>query len=302
MSKGVMVSQGVAVCKRCSAMRCPVLPQGHMGSVLSSDGIAWQLRGVTDVSPRKNLADWLGEQPFTLTMSSGFFGFFAHCGMLLALEERGLTPSSLTGSSAGALIGGLWAAGVPATKLAETLLALERQQFWDPAPGFGLLRGALFRHKLSELLPVKTFAECRASLRVSVFDMGSRETTVLSEGELAPAIQASCTFPLLLQPVRMNGRSYIDGGVADRPGLLGVPEGQRVFFHHLASRSPWRRTGSDALRVPERANMTSLVIEHLPRVGPFKLHHGHTALSLAHAATRRALLRPLEGAIVRVEA
>ena len=94
------------------------------------------------------LRQWLGERPFALTMSSGFFGFFAHAGLVSVLEDAGLLPARLSGSSAGALVAGIWASGVSATRIADELLALERAHFWDPAPGMGLLRGRLFEERL----------------------------------------------------------------------------------------------------------------------------------------------------------
>src|SRR5262245_43601006 len=83
------------------------------------------------------LGDWLAEAPFGLAMSSGFFAFFAHTGMLSALVARGLAPAHVAGSSAGALVAGAWAAGLPPEELARVLDRLERADFWDPAPGAG---------------------------------------------------------------------------------------------------------------------------------------------------------------------
>ncbi len=245
------------------------------------------------------LGDWLAAEPFALAMSSGFFGFFAHCGMLSALEEAGLRPARLAGSSAGALVAGTWASGLDAADLARELLALERAHFWDPWPGPGLLRGRLFRRKLESLLPTTDFTGCRAPLAVSVFDVLSGKTRVLDAGPLAPAIQASCTVPGMFHPVWIGGRPYLDGGVLDRPGLAGVPAGHRVFFHHLASRSPWRRRGSPALAVPRREGLVALVLRDLPRVDPFHLERGRAAFETARERTRRALDQPLsaEGAL-----
>ena len=53
-------------------------------------------------------------------------------------------------------------------------------------------------------------------------------TRVLAAGPLSPAIHASCAVPLLFQPVWVEGRPLLDGGIADRPGLDGVPAGERV--------------------------------------------------------------------------
>ena len=78
-----------------------------------------------------------------------------------------------------------------------------------------------------------------------------------------------------------------------------MPPG-RTLFHHLASRSPWRRPGSPSLALPRRADLVSLVVADLPRSGPFKLEHGRRALDLARAATERALDRPIVDAAVHV--
>ena len=248
---------------------------------------------------RPTLREWLTEAPFGLTMSSGFFGFFAHCGVLSALEDAGLTPSRISGSSAGALIGGSWAAGLDAALLRESLLRLRREDFWDPAPGPGLLRGRRFRQALEALVGGRTFEACRAELAVSVFDVAGLRTRVISSGEIAPALHASCAVPLLFQPVWIGGRPLVDGGVADRAGLAGMPAG-RVLYHHLASRSPWRRPGSPALRVPDRPLLTALVVEDLPRVGPFHLDRGALALERGRCGLQRALDCSMDGSVVRV--
>jgi NTE family protein len=128
------------------------------------------------------LGEWLAAEPFTLVMSSGFFGFFAHCGMVQALEAAGLQPAAVAGSSAGALVGGCFAAGVDGEAIGAELVRLRRRDFWDPGPGFGLLRGRAFRRRLQALLPVKRFSQCRVPLAVSVFDLWGLKTRVLCDG------------------------------------------------------------------------------------------------------------------------
>jgi NTE family protein len=239
------------------------------------------------------LRDWLRAGPFTLGLSSGFFGFFAHAGVVAVLEEEGLRPARVVGSSAGALTGGLWAAGVPARRIRDELLALRREHFWDPRPGLGLLRGALFRARLEAILPVSTFAACPLPLAVSAFDVRARRTAVLASGALAPAIHASCAAPILFQPVRIDGRRYLDGGVLDRHGLAGLGAGERVLYHHLTSRSPWRRRNSPALRIPERPQLRALAFQGIPRCGPFRLERGREAMERAAEGTRGALDAPI---------
>jgi NTE family protein len=205
------------------------------------------------------------------------------------LEEEGLLPARVVGSSAGALTGGLWAAGVPAHRIRDELLALRREHFWDPGPGLGLLRGALFRARLEAILPVVTFEECTLPLALSAFDLRARRTAVLASGALAPAIHASCAAPILFQPVWIGGRRYLDGGVLDRHGLAGLGAGERVLYHHLTSRSPWRRRNSPALRIPDLPELRALAFDGIPRCGPFRLERGREAMERAAEGTRAAL-------------
>jgi NTE family protein len=246
------------------------------------------------------LAEWLREGPFSLCMSSGFFSFFAHAGLLGVLIEEGFLPERVSGSSAGALVTGAWAGGVEPSVLANALMTLERKDFWDPSPGLGFLRGKRFREKVDSLLVAKTFEACRVPAAISVFDLASRKTRVLDRGALAPAICASCAVPGLFHPVWIDGRAYWDGGVLDRPGLMGMPEKDRVLFHHIASRSPWRKVDSEAMNIPKRNRMTTLVIEELPRSGPFKLDAGRRAFDVARAAAKTALGRRAHAGEIRI--
>jgi len=235
------------------------------------------------------LCDWLSERPFALAMSSGFFSFFAHTGMLGSLTASGFAPRMVAGSSAGALVGGAWAAGVPAPELAARLQGLKRAEFWDPAPGAGLLAGRRMDRMLRSMLPIADMRACAVPVAISAFDIARRRTAVLKDRDLVTAIRASCAVPGLFHPVWIDRRAYWDGGILDRPGLAGVGDGERVLFHHIASRSPWRRT----LDVPRRPGMVALVIEGLPRSGPFRLDAGRRALELARDATLRALDQPI---------
>ena len=241
----------------------------------------------------RTLRDWLAEAPFTLAMSSGFFGFFAHAGVVAVLEEEGLLPARACGSSAGALVGGLWSAGLPASRIREELLALRRQDFWDPWPGRGLLRGMKFRDRLASLLPVVSFEECRWPFAVSAYDVERRATAVLRTGPLAPAIHASGAVPILFHPVRIDGHTYVDGGVADRHGLAATAPGERILHHLLTSRSPWRKKDDPGLQIPVRDGLRAVAIDGIPRCGPFKLHHGPAAMARAAEGMRAALASPI---------
>lgn len=236
-----------------------------------------------------SLRAWLSGEPFTLSLSAGFFGFFAHAGALSALAEAGLRPARVTGASAGALIGGLFAGGLEPGDMEAELVRLKREDFWDPAPGFGLLRGARFRAHVAGLLSRRTFEAARVPVALSVWDVLSARTRVQDRGDLATAICASCAFPGMFQPVFIEGRPHLDGGIGDRPGHEGLAPGERVLFHHLPSKSPWRaRTPLP----PTRDNMMTVATLGLPRLGPFRLKRGREAIERARDAMLRALDRP----------
>ena len=250
------------------------------------------------MSPRATLRETLAQAPFGLAMSSGFFGFFAHTGVLTALLEAGLVPARVTGSSAGALVGGLWAAGLEVSEARRSLEGLTRERFWDPFPGLGVLRGRKFRELLESLLPERTFARTRVPLGISVYEPLTRRTVVLTGGDIAPAIHASCAVPFMFHPVRIGGRFYVDGGVADRPGLAGMPGGERVFYHHLMSRLSRGDAATRRNAIPRRANLFALTLEGLPRPHPFDLSSGVRAIDSAYARTRAALDRAVGDGVV----
>lgn len=241
--------------------------------------------------------DWLAAAPYTLALGAGFFGFFAHTGVLRALEEAGVPrPRRVVGVSAGALAGGLWASGLTAGEIEAELVSLRRPDFWDPGlPLGGLLKGGKFAAKLRSLLDARGVArveDCPTPFAAVVYELAGRRTRVLDRGGLAPAIQASCTVPLMFRPVRHEGRLLVDGGVGDRNGETALADGERVLHHALVSRSPWR--GVSARRqvlgdMSPRPGRKVLVVEALPRVSPFRLEHGPHALATAREATLRWL-------------
>jgi NTE family protein len=239
------------------------------------------------------LGEWLGEGPFKLSMSAGFFAFVVHAGVVEALHERELEPDAFQGSSAGGFVAVLRAAGVEPGKIAEELTNLRREDFWDPHPGFGLLRGKLMDEKLREILPVAEFDQCDVPSQVSVFDLLSREAEVIDEGDLATAIRASCAFPFLLHPVMIDGRPKFDGGIKDWSGLSGAASEERILYHHIAPRQSKIYTVKPPNPTLTHSNLKTLEIEGLPQVTPFALHRGVEAYNLAKGRTLEALDQPV---------
>jgi NTE family protein len=238
-----------------------------------------------------SLAEALQREPFTLAMSSGFFGFFAHAGALAALLEAGLRPAHVVGSSAGALVTGLWSGGVEPEEMRALLTRTTRSDFWDPSPGLGLLRGAKFDQLLRGLIGARRAEDARVRARISIFNIRTRKTEVRDHGDLADLVRASCAFPLLFQPVRIDGALYADGGILDRAAFAGLGEAERTLFHHLPSKSPWRFS---VPKPPQRANAFTVAPHGLPRLGPFRLQDGARAIEMAKEHMKRTLDAPVE--------
>ncbi|MEL6543785.1 MAG: patatin-like phospholipase family protein [Myxococcota bacterium] len=240
------------------------------------------------------LRDWLREGPVHIRLSSGFFGFYAHAGVMRALEEEQISIASLGGSSSGALTAGLYAAGLRGQAFETELTSLRRDDFWDPGIGLGLLRGQKLRTLLESKAPVKHIERCTIPLAVSVFDMLSLKTRVLREGPLVPAIQASAALPGMFQPVWFKRRPMLDGGILDRTSLeTAPPPGARLLFHHLTPSKRWHRAGAAVNFPPQRPGMVRLSLDDLPRINPYRLERGAQVFERAVAATRAALDLPL---------
>lgn len=239
-------------------------------------------------------AAWLEESPFTLMLSAGFFGFFSHTGLLRALEERGLRPQRVIGCSAGSLAGGLWASGMDAGAIADELVSLRREDFWDPGlPIGGLLRGKKFRDHLGLLLGrlgIERIEQTPLEFSPVVHDVLRRKPLALREGRLDEAIVASCTVPLMFRPVWSEGRLLVDGGVSDRNGFTALDGDERVLLHFLPSRRKvkWGAPAPMPEEVPG-ADSLLLVTPDLPKVTPFRLEEGAVAYARTYEHAQRWL-------------
>lgn len=228
----------------------------------------------------------LREAPFTLALSSGFFGFFAHYGLTKALLERGLQPQRVTGSSAGAILAASWAFGLPEHEIKSVLLDLKRSHFWDPAVGLGLLKGerleAMMReilHGHQQILPIS----------ISTFEISGRKTKSFESGDIAKFVRASCAVPVMFHPVMIEGRRYWDGGVLDKLALDSVKQGERVLVHGLPSQGAHQIVEGRSQLAEVGRKYFVIAPQSLPAVGPYALEKGPEAIERAYEFAIRAL-------------
>jgi NTE family protein len=164
--------------------------------------------------------------PAVVLSGGGNLGAF-QVGVIDVLERRGMRPSMLVGTSVGALNAAFWAFD-PGPGTADRLLELwcrcGRATLFPEGPVHILRRLALGRdhvqrqHRLARVLGATLggetrIEEARVPLGIVVVDATTGERHVLRSGRLLPALLASCAIPGLFEPVEIDGRLYMDGGV-----------------------------------------------------------------------------------------
>jgi NTE family protein len=139
-----------------------------------------------------------------LALSGGSVRGLAHIGVVKALDEMGVRPAVIAGTSVGSLIGAALAAGMGWREVAR----MARGVFWPR-----LLNGRGVERFCREHLP-ETFAHLRLPFAAVATAVPSRQTVVITEGEIASAVSASCAIPALRRPVSRDGLRLLDGGVS----------------------------------------------------------------------------------------
>jgi NTE family protein len=169
-----------------------------------------------------------------LALGGGGAKGLAHIQMLEVFDQLELKPVRIAGTSIGAIIGSLYAAGRSGTEIRglveqfllhpadpeKQLFAIPKSLRWldflDPTLGRGgLLSSDDFLVFLGEQLDAEQFNDLQIPLQVVAADLWSGEPVVIESGELLPALQASMALPGVFPPVSIDGRELIDGGVAN---------------------------------------------------------------------------------------
>lgn len=148
-----------------------------------------------------------------IALSGGAVRGFAHLGILRALNEMGLCPTHYTGASAGSIVGAFMAAEYSPQEAFDLIVKTNLTKSLRPAfSRMGLMKLAHMEALLARHLPA-TFAELPLPLTINATDLERGESVYFSEGPLASAILASCCLPGIFEPIGIDGRQLVDGGV-----------------------------------------------------------------------------------------
>jgi len=199
-----------------------------------------------------------------VVLSSGFLAFAQHVGFLRAVERQGLGVRGVMGTSAGALVGSMYAAGLSPEAIEQEMTRVAPIELLSPPlgefPPMGFCSLAPVVERLRKVLP-GSFEDLELRFACSVVDKGGRHR-VVDSGPLPEAVAASAAIPVLFHPVDIPGcpgGPFADGGKVDRDGLgpwrdlvraKGLEELPAVV--HLISRSSPFSGDDDVYRHNER--------------------------------------------------
>ncbi|KAF0208744.1 MAG: patatin-like phospholipase family protein [Actinomycetota bacterium] len=159
-----------------------------------------------------------GHRKLGLALGSGSARGLAHVGVLKVLEEEGLAPDVVSGTSMGALVGALWCAGTTPARIEEIAGAFDMRSLMSLADvtikGSAILSGEKVEEFLRKHLPA-TFEELRVPYACVSTDLALGERVVHRSGDLVRAVRASLSVPVVLMPVHEGARILVDGFLTD---------------------------------------------------------------------------------------
>ncbi len=177
-----------------------------------------------------------------LALSGGSTHGAAHIGVLQVLEGEGIHPDFITGTSAGALVGCAYAAGIPLNEITEIFKSMSWPQLLRPSfiHPLSLFDTSPMEKFLREKIGDGEFKDLDIPFAAIACDIVTSEKVVLDKGPLAPAIRASASIPGLFNPVEVDGRLLVDGGIIDN---LPIEEVRRMGADYVIAVDLTRREG-----------------------------------------------------------
>lgn len=149
-----------------------------------------------------------------LALSGGGSKGIAHLGVLKALQEEGLKPNIISGTSAGAMAGAFYGDGATPEEILKMFANKKFSEFGAfSIPNGGIFKTDRFRTFLEHNLKARTFDELSIPMVIVAADLAEGKIANFSEGELIPSILASCAVPIVFTPVEIAGNHYVDGGI-----------------------------------------------------------------------------------------
>lgn len=188
-----------------------------------------------------------------LALGGGAARGFAHVGVIQVLEEAGIRPALVTGTSAGSLVATLYASGKTGAQLQQVADTMEEATFADwtlPLFSRGLLRGDALARYVHGQVRGRLIEDMPLPLGVVATDLSTGQGVLFQRGDAATAVRASSAVPAVFQPVRIAGRDYVDGGlVSPVPVRYARQMGAELVIAVDISNAPEGNPAGDTLQI-----------------------------------------------------
>lgn len=188
-----------------------------------------------------------------LVLGGGAARGFAHIGVIQVLEEAGIRPSLVVGTSAGSLVAAFYASGKTGAQLQHVAETMEEATFADwtlPIFSRGVLRGEALSRYVSAQVKGRLIENMPLPLGIVATDLNSGQGVLFQRGDTATAVRASSAVPALFQPVKIAGREYVDGGlVSPVPVRYARQMGAELIIAVDISSAPEGNSASDTLQI-----------------------------------------------------
>lgn len=186
-----------------------------------------------------------------LALGGGAARGFAHIGVIQVLEEAGIRPDLVIGTSAGSLVAALYASGKSGAELAALAQSMDGGAITDWAfPGRGLIRGEALARFVRTHTGGRRIEQMNMPLGIVATDLDSGQGIVFRIGDTGVAVRASSAVPAVFQPVRIGTREFVDGGlVAPVPVRYARQMGAQLVIAVDISEAPDGAATGDVMRM-----------------------------------------------------
>ena len=153
---------------------------------------------------------------FGLALGGGAARGFAHVGVIQVLEEAGLKPDFVVGTSAGSLVAAFYASGKNGAQLQQLSEAMDEATITDwtiPLLGRGMMRGDALARYVNSKTGNQKIEDLSMPLGVVATDLQTGQGVLFQRGDLGMAVRASSSVPSVFEPVKIGTREFVDGGL-----------------------------------------------------------------------------------------
>ena len=149
-----------------------------------------------------------------LALGGGAARGFAHIGVIKVLEAQGIIPDLIVGTSAGSVVGALYAAGNSGFELQRVALLMEESEIGDWSLSLrGVLRGEALQNYINKSIQQRPIEKLPRRFAAVATDLKTGEMVIFERGNTGMAVRASSAVPGVFQPVQIQGREFVDGGL-----------------------------------------------------------------------------------------